>query len=198
MTAATLPNISLTAGFVLGESGWSPAMNRNLRVLDALVNMQAINRTEISTPSASPGQVYIVGSGADGAWSGHDGELAIWCNGDDLTEGEWAFVAPREAWRVWVTAESAFYQYVSGAWVLDSSSSVTPNEYSTTIGDGSAANFYLSHGLGTRNVHVTVYRNATPWDSIVCDVTRPNENMVEISGFGSAPSIDEYVVLISK
>jgi hypothetical protein len=64
------------------------------------------------------------------------------------------------------------------------------------IGDGSAATFTLTHNLGTRDVSVTVYRNATPWDDVICDVARPDANNVTISGFGSAPSSNQFRVVI--
>lgn len=198
MTAITLPGAGIVAGYVEGESGWGAAMNRNLRVLDALLNITAIDKDLAAPPSATPGAVYIVAGSATGAWEDQSGKLAVWCEGDDLVDAEWLFVTPKESWRAWVEDENVFYQYVSGAWVIDNTSSVSPEQYDQLIGDGSAANFFISHNLGTRNVHVTVYRNASPWDSIIVDVSRPNENMVEISGFAIAPSVDEYVVLVSK
>jgi hypothetical protein len=64
------------------------------------------------------------------------------------------------------------------------------------IGDGSAASFTITHNLNTRNVRVEVYRNATPWDTIICDITRPTANTVTLSGFGTAPSVDQFSVII--
>lgn len=198
MTAITLPNVGLHAGFLDAEHGWGVTMNRNQRVLDALVNLRVEDKDLTEPPLASSGAAYIVGPAATGAWAGYDGQLAIWMQGDDLPDGQWAFVQPKESWRAWLIDENAFYQYVSGTWVIDSTSSVTPTEFTQLIGDGSAANFFIDHALGTRNVAVTVYRNASPWDDIVVDVTRPSENQVELSGFALAPSVDEYMVVVRK
>lgn len=67
----------------------------------------------------------------------------------------------------------------------------------TQIGDGTRANFYLTHNLGTYNVHVTVYRSASPRDTIIVDVSRTTEDEIEISGFSSAPAVNEYTVIVS-
>lgn len=70
--------------------------------------------------------------------------------------------------------------------------------YTANFGDGSAAEFDIDHNLGTRAVHVTVFRNATPWDTIICDVDRTTINRVKLYGFSGAPSADQYTVLVSK
>ena len=150
MASVTLPNLGIAAGFLTGENGWTAKMNRNLRVLDALINLRVEDRSLTSPPTATPGQVYIVGPSATGDWAGHDGKLAIWCDGDDLSPAEWAFVVPKNGWRAYVIDEDAFYQVISGTWVLDETSSVTPTSFSTTFGDGSAANFFIAHNLGTQ------------------------------------------------
>lgn len=198
MAAITLPNIGLASGYLDAEHGWGAALNRNQRVLDALVNLRVVDRDLTEPPVASGGDVFIVGAGATGAWAGLDGQLAIWAVGDDIPAGVWTYVVPKDSWRAWLIDEVAFYQFVAGAWVIDSSSSVTPTEHTQLIGDGSSANFFIDHMLGTRNVTVTVYRNATPWDDALVDVTRPSENQVEISGLAIAPSVDEYVVVVRK
>lgn len=71
-------------------------------------------------------------------------------------------------------------------------------KYVSNIGDGSAASFTLTHNLGTKDVTVTVYRNATPWDTVVCEVSRPTTNTVTLSGFGTAPSVDQFRVIIKS
>lgn len=65
-----------------------------------------------------------------------------------------------------------------------------------TIGDNSAASFTLTHNLGTRDVIVEVYRNATPWDTVLVTVQRPDANNIQLSGFGSAPSVNQYNVVV--
>lgn len=197
MTAVTLPNVGVKSGFTIGESGWADEMNSNMRVLDAMVQLTVVDKDLTTPPGATPGLVYIVGPSATGDWSGLDGQLAFLQTGDDLTTA-WSFVVPKAGWRAWVVDESVFYQYSGSAWVKDESSEITPSRYRAVFGDGSSANFFINHSLGTRDLHVTVYRNATPWDDIVCDISRPSDNQIELSGFGIAPATDELVVVVSK
>ena len=117
MTAVTLPNVGIQAGFTEGESGWSAAMNRNLRAVDALVQPRVVDKDLTAPPSASAGDVYIVAASATGDWAGQDGKLAIWCVGDDLAS-EWVFVTPKSGWFVWVVDESKVYRYTGSAWVI--------------------------------------------------------------------------------
>lgn len=66
---------------------------------------------------------------------------------------------------------------------------------STTIGDGSATKYTVTHNLGTRHVFVKVFRTDSPYDEIICDVEFKDENNVDIT-FSSAPSNNEYTVSI--
>jgi hypothetical protein len=57
---------------------------------------------------------------------------------------------------------------------------------SASIGDGTAVQFSVAHNLGTKDVTVGVYYNATG-DEVYCDVTRPDINTVILS-FAVAPA----------
>lgn len=198
MTATTLPNLSIKAGFTDSEVGWGDEMNAALRLLDALVQPRVSTRNATSPPGAAPGDLFIVGAGGTGEWAGRDQLLALWVQGDDIPNGQWLYIQPKVGWRVWVTDEAFYYQYNGGSWIKDETGGVTAERYSTPIGNGSSANFFIDHMLGTRDVSVTVRRNASPWDDIVVDVSRPSENQVEISGFASAVGVDEYIVVVKK
>lgn len=196
MTAITLPNLSLNAGFLNGESGWADEMNRALRIIDAMVNLRVVSRLVTSPPAAASGDAYIVADGSVGEWSGKAALLAIWMSGDDLPTPYWEYVQPKLSWRAWVTDENSFYQYNGGNWVKDDSG--IGERFSANIGDGGSANFFVDHGLGSRDVSVTVRRNASPWDDILVDISRPTENRIEISGFTSAVGVNEYRVIVKK
>lgn len=114
MTTVSLPNSSLDAGFLQGEN-WGAKFNRNLRVIDALLQCRVIDK-DLTAPPGSPagGDVYIVGAAATGAWSGQDGDLAIWMVGDDLTSA-WTFVSPKAGWRVYLIDEALDYTFTT-AW----------------------------------------------------------------------------------
>lgn len=63
------------------------------------------------------------------------------------------------------------------------------------FGDGSATQYDFTHNFNTRDVQVEVYRNATPWDSIGCDVERPDANTVRVR-MASAPGSNAFRVVI--
>lgn len=118
MTAMTLPNLGLTTGFLTEEDGWGDDFNRNMRVVDALVQA-LVQDKDLTAPPGSPtgGQMWIVGASPTGAWSGQAGKLAVYVVGDDITAG-WVFVAPKPGWKVWLLDESSDYRYSGSAWVI--------------------------------------------------------------------------------
>lgn len=61
-------------------------------------------------PDPSPGDSWIVGAGASGAWAGKADNLATW------TDGGWRFVAPLPGMTVW-QADAGYLLYWTGvAW----------------------------------------------------------------------------------
>lgn len=68
-------------------------------------------------------------------------------------------------------------------------------KFAGAFGDGTATQFDITHNLNTRNVIVGVYRNATPWDDILCDVQRPDANTVRLI-FASAPAANQFNYVI--
>jgi hypothetical protein len=67
--------------------------------------------------------------------------------------------------------------------------------YSTDIGNGSSTSIVVTHNLGTRDVGVTVYRVASPYDEVITDNERTTTNTVTLL-FSEAPSTDQYRVVI--
>jgi hypothetical protein len=63
------------------------------------------------------------------------------------------------------------------------------------VGDGSATQYDISHNFNTRDVQVTVYRNSSPWDDVICDVERSDANTVRLR-FATAPSNNQFRVVI--
>ncbi len=64
----------------------------------------------------------------------------------------------------------------------------------TNVGDGSATQYDITHNFNTRDTHVGVYRNASPWDEILCDVERPDANTTRVR-FASAPTSNQFRVV---
>lgn len=68
-------------------------------------------------------------------------------------------------------------------------------KHSANFGDGAATTYNISHNFGSRDVLVTVYRNSTPWDDIMCDIERSDTNTVNLK-FSVAPTSNQYTVVI--
>lgn len=64
------------------------------------------------------------------------------------------------------------------------------------IGDGAATQFDVTHNFNTLDVQVEVYRNGTPWDTILCDVERPSANAVRLR-FAGAPTANQFRVVVT-
>lgn len=65
-----------------------------------------------------------------------------------------------------------------------------------TFGDGTATQFDFTHNLGTRDVCAEVYRNSTPWDTIFCDISRPDGNTIRVN-FATAPPANGYRITLT-
>ncbi len=75
--------------------------------------------------------------------------------------------------------------------------SVVPRKVAANVGDGAATAINVVHNLGNRDVGVEVYRNSTPWDTILCDVDRSVDvNTVRLS-FATAPATGAFRVVIT-
>jgi len=68
-------------------------------------------------------------------------------------------------------------------------------KHTTTVGDGSATVFTITHNFGTRDVFVGVYQNSGNYDDVICDVERPNANSVVVR-FGAAPAANSIRVVV--
>jgi hypothetical protein len=67
-------------------------------------------------------------------------------------------------------------------------------KFATSIGDGSTTVFQVTHGLGTRDVSVTIYDNSTKAE-VFADVVHNTDTVATIS-FASAPSSNEFRVVV--
>jgi hypothetical protein len=85
--------------------------NEALIIADALLQAAVEEGPRAAPPpSPVPGQCWIVGGGAGGAWAGRDSALAVW------TEGGWRFVAPVDGMTVWDKAAGVPRRWSGGAW----------------------------------------------------------------------------------
>jgi hypothetical protein len=68
-------------------------------------------------------------------------------------------------------------------------------KYTSTIGDGSATQYDVTHNFGTRDVIVQVYKTSGNYDQVYCDVKAITTNAVRLN-FSSAPASNSLRVII--
>jgi hypothetical protein len=87
--------------------------NEALRMLDAVVQLSVLGHT-LTTPPSLPevGDRYIVATGSSGAWSGHDGEIAL------FESDGWTFFTPRAGWRAELVTEQRSVVFDGTAWIV--------------------------------------------------------------------------------
>jgi hypothetical protein len=85
--------------------------NEALVLLDALVQLTVESRA-LTAPPGSPaeGACYIPAAGASGAWSGLDGQIALYSG------GAWQAIVPVPGLKAWVRAERTTVTYEDGVW----------------------------------------------------------------------------------
>jgi hypothetical protein len=87
--------------------------NEALRVLDAVVHLSVVSRTELlPATGATEGARYIVQAGAEAPWAGHDGRVAL------SQDGGWVFLTPADGWLAWVQDDCELVVYDRGEWSL--------------------------------------------------------------------------------
>jgi len=86
-------------------------VNDGVRLLDALV-MCAVEDKDLATPPGSPadGARYIPASGATGAWSTWDLNIAYY------VDGAWKKIVPREGFTAYVRDEDTLYTFNGSTW----------------------------------------------------------------------------------
>ena len=63
--------------------------------------------------------------------------------------------------------------------------------YTVDVGDGAATSIAVAHNLGTRDVSVKLYRNASPYDEVYTDVQHTSTSAVTLV-FAVAPAAAEF------
>ena len=108
---------SLSLPFILPNQAQKHVThNEALQILDVVTQLAVVS-DDAQVPPAAPaeGTRYIVGLSATGAWSGHDGEVALF-----ETEG-WRFFVPRAGWRAFVIGRETLVAHDGVDWIdLDS------------------------------------------------------------------------------
>jgi hypothetical protein len=84
----------------------------------------------------------------------------------------------------------------SSSYAITASHATSVRSFATTIGNGAATTFNVTHGLNTYDLHVTVYSGSGTRENIIPDVHRTDPNTVQIL-FTNPPGQDHYRVYIS-
>jgi hypothetical protein len=84
----------------------------------------------------------------------------------------------------------------SSSYAITASYATSVRSFATTIGNGAATTFNVTHGLNTYDLHVTVYSGSGTRENIIPDVYRTDLNTVQIL-FTNPPGQDHYRVYIS-
>jgi hypothetical protein len=74
-------------------------------------------------------------------------------------------------------------------------SSVVVSKYATSVGDGSATSYTITHNLGTRDVIVSVYEGSGSYAEVICDVNHATTNTITLL-FSVAPTSNQYRVVV--
>jgi hypothetical protein len=123
-----------------------------------------------TTAEAAPGSMWVVQQGT------FDNQLAIMSN-DSFT----------------LNTTTATFVFLNPASAADNDSSYT--ETSPAVSAGAA--WAVNHNLGHKNVHVTIYRTASPFDEVDAQVTHDTTNQVNVRP-DIALSLGEYTVYVSR
>jgi hypothetical protein len=90
---------------------------KHVTVNEAFLRLDALTQISLAGVGASvapsspvEGQVYAVGAGAGGVWSGREGALAVFSNNG------WAFVTPLIGWRAWDAASGVTVTFDGEGW----------------------------------------------------------------------------------
>lgn len=111
MAQKTGPNLGMAYGWDLGESGWKPGMDANMKKLDTIVGA-AVLAIANSPSVTADGARYIVGTSPSGDFAGQAGRLAA------RIEGAWVFYAPSAGWSVYNLSNNAVYRFTGTSWSI--------------------------------------------------------------------------------
>jgi hypothetical protein len=85
--------------------------------------------------------------------------------------------------------------FSAGALTLDTANGYGVRKYAASVGNGSLTSIALTHNLGSRDVTVHIYDNASPYAQVEADVEHTDSNNVTVK-FAVAPTTNQYRVVI--
>lgn len=94
---------------------------------------------------------------------------------------------------------TAFMAAGTAGQILKSAGTSAPTwssyKYAADIGNGALTDIVVNHALNSQDVQVTVYRKASPYDEVMCDIEHTDTNNVTLR-FAVAPTAAQYRVVV--
>lgn len=114
MPGTTHGKLGLTWGWSPHEAGWGDGgFNPDMAILNTLVQCAIISRVAAPPGSPADDDAHIVIATGSGAFTGHEGDVAVWDDGDSA----WVFYTPSVGWRVWDLATNSVLRWSGTAWL---------------------------------------------------------------------------------
>lgn len=140
-----LDHIGLSGEFIPCDNNL-PYINRNFRIIDSILQMNAVSFVDAPPANPEAGDVYII---ENGSYTYGIGESVIGIfNGTG-----WIFLEPKLGYQTYVESESAFFWFNGSDWVLDAKGDGTVNGPVSSLNnsiarfDGTAGKFITDSGV---------------------------------------------------
>jgi hypothetical protein len=154
-------------------------VNEQIRYIESGAGHFIFKDRDLATPPGSPadGDCYLVATSGTGAWSGHDGDIALYLN------TAWVFINVIEGFTAWVNDENAFIGYNGAAWVTLGGSTVVPigiacSDETTAITTGTAkATFRMPYAFTLTAVRASV-TTAPTGSTIIIDINESGSTIL--------------------
>jgi hypothetical protein len=167
---ATIDGVAPTSGDVILLTGQSTGSQNGPYVWTGSAAALTRPANWDTTTEAVPGSMWIVQQGT------FDNQLAIMSN-DTFTLG----------------STTATFVFLNPAAASDNDSSYTETCPAVTAGNP----WTVTHSLGHKNVHVTIYRTASPFDEVDAQVTHDSTTVITVRPDVNLAS-GEYTVYVSR
>ena len=107
MTARIMPGLGIRAGYASGESGWGDALNEDLLLLSAAVQLSVKSISTSLPGTGSTGDIYIVPVGDT-----DEGLIAVWDN------GAWEMIPANRGWIAYVVDVGKHHMFNDTDWEI--------------------------------------------------------------------------------
>ena len=157
MASSTEPRSGLKYGWSLGESGWNSEMDGNLKAVGRFAYHLSIKDRDLTTPPGSPasGDTYIPAATATGAWTGKEGQIAVYDG------AAWVFGVPREGWVASIDDEDVMIRHNGTSWStgISLSEQAHADQAAVTLGNTNAEIGGLTISAAYSQAEVTALRD---------------------------------------